>query len=79
LLETFGDGVTVRCAIDWDDDCLMLLTSETLTIDRYPVAGVDGGTYRRDNIRPACRTCNQRSGAFADWERRLVERSTNGV
>lgn len=73
LLETWGDGVTVMCAIDWDDDCAGLLTEETLTVDRYPVAGVDGGTYRRSNIRPACQSCNERSGAFAVWER-LVER-----
>lgn len=27
-------------------------------VDRYPLAGRDGGTYRRDNIVIACPTCN---------------------
>lgn len=26
--------------------------------DRYPVCGHDGGRYTRDNIVPACRSCN---------------------
>lgn len=42
--------------------CLALLCYETLTIDRM-VAGCHGGTYRRDNIRPACGPCNSETGA----------------
>jgi len=32
-----------------------------LTVDRI-VPGVLGGTYRRNNIRPACGTCNSETG-----------------
>lgn len=58
LLNEFGDGVTVACAFE----CGTLLTFETITVDRYPVAGCDGGRYTRDNIRPACGTCNSSHG-----------------
>jgi hypothetical protein len=54
LVETFGDGLTVACAFG----CGRRLTVDTVTVDRYPVAGVDGGTYARGNIRPACAMCN---------------------
>ena len=33
-----------------------------LTIDRI-IPGCDGGTYRRNNIRPACGSCNSSTGA----------------
>lgn len=29
-------------------------------IDRFPVCGHDGGTYKRDNIVPSCARCNKR-------------------
>lgn len=32
-----------------------------LTIDRI-IPGCQGGTYRRNNIRPACGTCNSETG-----------------
>lgn len=41
--------------------CGVLLTVETVTVDRI-VPGCQGGTYRRDNIRPACGTCNSSTG-----------------
>jgi hypothetical protein len=53
LLRTFGDGTSVPC--NW---CGKRLTRSRLEADRYPVAGKDGGTYRRENIVPACRKCN---------------------
>lgn len=28
-------------------------------VDRYPIAGKDGGSYRRDNIVIACERCNR--------------------
>lgn len=37
--------------------CGRLLIFETLTVDRI-IPGKKGGTYRRNNIRPACGTCN---------------------
>lgn len=58
LLETFGDGTTAPCSFE----CGEVLTWDTLTVDRYPIAGADGGTYKRDNIRPACRKCNVSDG-----------------
>lgn len=42
--------------------CGQLLTVDTVTVDRIR-PGCQGGTYRRDNIRPACGTCNSSTGA----------------
>jgi hypothetical protein len=58
LVDTFGDGATVGCAFG----CGAVLTVDTVTADRYPVPGCNGGTYRRGNIRPACGPCNSRHG-----------------
>lgn len=41
--------------------CGTLLTFETLTVDRI-IPGCRGGKYRRDNIRPACGPCNEKTG-----------------
>jgi hypothetical protein len=41
--------------------CGILLTIVTLTVDRI-IPGCKGGTYRRDNIRPACGPCNSETG-----------------
>lgn len=56
LLATFGDGRTCRCY-----RCDAELDESTISVDRI-VPGRDGGTYRRDNIRPACRGCNSSTG-----------------
>jgi hypothetical protein len=42
--------------------CGVLLTTETVTVDRIR-PGCQGGTYARTNIRPACGTCNSSTGA----------------
>lgn len=42
--------------------CGQLLTVDTVTVDRI-IPGCQGGTYRRNNIRPACLTCNSQTGA----------------
>lgn len=42
--------------------CGVLLTEDTLTVDRIK-PGCRGGTYARSNIRPACGTCNSSTGA----------------
>jgi hypothetical protein len=42
--------------------CGCLLTVETVTVDRI-IPGCYGGTYRRNNIRPACGPCNSSTGA----------------
>lgn len=41
--------------------CGRLLTEATVTVDRI-VPGCHGGTYRRNNIRPACALCNSETG-----------------
>lgn len=41
--------------------CGVLLTVDTVTVDRI-IPGCEGGTYRRNNIRPACGTCNSSTG-----------------
>lgn len=41
--------------------CGVLLTADTLTVDRI-LPGCRGGTYRRNNIRPACGPCNSATG-----------------
>ena len=38
LVAEFGDGVTVVCST-----CPAVLTVETVTADRYPLAGCEGG------------------------------------
>lgn len=41
--------------------CGALLTVDTVTVDRI-IPGARGGTYRRNNIRPACARCNSETG-----------------
>lgn len=41
--------------------CGRLLVFETLTVDRI-IPGCQGGTYRRNNIRPCCGPCNEKTG-----------------
>lgn len=61
LLDTFGDGVTAPCFVD---GCTAVLTFDTITVDRIQL-GVDGGSYRRGNIRPACGSHNASEGSKA--------------
>jgi hypothetical protein len=55
-----GNGVTVLCAFG----CGVELTVDTATLDRYPLSGHDRGTYRKDNVRAACGSCNSRHGSL---------------
>lgn len=57
LLDTYGDGQRCPC---WQ--CGATLTRSTITVDRI-IPQAQGGTYARDNIRPACLTCNCKRGA----------------
>lgn len=41
--------------------CGDLLTVDTVTADRIK-PGIEGGTYKRTNIRPACGHCNSQTG-----------------
>jgi 5-methylcytosine-specific restriction endonuclease McrA len=56
LLDTFGDGTWADCF-----HCGIVLDFGTLTVDRI-VPGILGGKYTRNNIRPACMTCNSLDG-----------------
>lgn len=53
--------------------CGCLLTLETMTVDRIK-PGCQGGTYRRDNIRPACSTCNEDTGRALGHARTRAQR-----
>lgn len=66
LLDTFGDGSKAKCS-----HCPEVLDSETLTVDRI-VPGIEGGTYRRDNIRPSCMKCASKQGGDMSCERRKL-------
>jgi hypothetical protein len=39
-----------------------MLTYKTITVDRYPKSGREGGRYVRGNIRAACSFCNSSDG-----------------
>lgn len=60
VLDRDGDGVSVACAFG----CGVLLTIEVITLDRFPITGRDGGTYRKDNVRAACGSCNSSDGSL---------------
>ena len=51
LLDTFGNGTIAFCGFH---GCGETLTFDTITVDRYPIPGCEGGRYVRGNIRPAC-------------------------
>lgn len=56
-----GTGFGIPACRCWR--CGKLLTADTVTIDRWPVPGIDGGKYTATNTRPACATCNPTTGA----------------
>ena len=49
--------------------CGFLLTILTVTVDRI-VPGCQGGTYRRNNIRPSCQPCASFTGGVLGASRR---------
>jgi hypothetical protein len=61
LLDTFGNGVRALCRLRLGPDCLGVVDMETLSVDRIR-PGLQGGTYRRGNIQPACQPCQTRQG-----------------
>lgn len=66
MLDEFGDGQFVVCRLCWAE----VLNFDTVTADRWPVAGVDGGRYVWGNIRPVSLGCNSRDGNRLREERR---------
>jgi hypothetical protein len=69
LLTEYGDGVTAECSLAVSSDCPGTVTFETMSVDRI-VPGIEGGTYARGNIRPACCPCNSLTGARLALARR---------
>lgn len=67
LLDTFGNGTIAFCGFH---GCGEVLTFDTITVDRFPIPGCEGGTYRRGNIRPACGHCNYADGARLGHKRK---------
>jgi hypothetical protein len=67
LLATFGDGERAQCYRF--EVCGTVVDDSTITVDRI-VPGCEGGTYRRDNIRPACAPCNSETGGALGAARR---------
>lgn len=68
LLDTFGDGIVAPCHF-----CRRMQTFETISPDRI-IPGCEGGTYRRDNIRPACQPCQSSTGGKLGAERAAAKR-----
>jgi hypothetical protein len=62
LLTVWGDGETCPCLF-----CGFPLTFATVEADRV-IPGALGGSYRRENVIPACRSCNARRGDKTVWE-----------
>lgn len=71
LLDTFGDGVTAPCSFE---GCETMVDFDTIQVDRHPIPGVDGGTYARGNIRPACFPHNYEHGLKLAAESRARNR-----
>jgi hypothetical protein len=70
LLEEFDPDLgpnRTRCHLfGLSDHCLGYVDALTLTVDRIE----PGGTYAHDNIRPACKPCQNLQGALITHERR---------
>lgn len=84
LLETFdvdlGEGVA-RCHLKISDRCHGIVDDTTLTVDRID----PGGTYRRENVQPACLPCQNKQGALithekrSSWFRFMEEAAQEGI
>ena len=61
MLARWGDGTTCPCT-----HCGEPLTERAVEADRI-IPGSLGGTYRRENIQPACRACNLARADNVDW------------
>lgn len=72
LLTEFGNGTTADCQLGVSPNCQGVVTLTTISVDRFPVPGCEGGTYRRGNIRPACAPCNTLDGALLGAARKVA-------
>jgi hypothetical protein len=59
MLRTWGNGITCLCV----HGCRTVLDFATVEADRI----IPGGPYRRDNVQPACRSCNLQRSDNAEW------------
>lgn len=50
-----------RCHLRLSAQCLRVVDETTLSVDRKEL----GGSYRRSNIQPACKPCQDRQGGLA--------------
>lgn len=73
LVEEFGDGEHVACFRQRSPHCLYVLDADTVSPDRI-VLGVNNGTYRRDNIQPACLPCQCHQGGEVGPARKTAQR-----
>jgi 5-methylcytosine-specific restriction endonuclease McrA len=58
MLRTWGNGVTCPCV-----HCNSVLSYETVEADRI----IPGASYRRENVQPACRSCNLDRSNKVEW------------
>lgn len=85
LLETFDPDLgpaKARCHLfGLSEHCLGTVDAQTLTVDRIE----PGGTYRHDNIRPACTPCQNKQGALItaaarhQWHALMEEARSLGI
>jgi|SRR3954470_16237167 5-methylcytosine-specific restriction endonuclease McrA len=61
MLTHYGNGHRCQCTY-----CPVTLTYDTVQADRI-VPGTQGGTYRRENVTPACGPCNRARSDNAEW------------
>lgn len=62
LLDEFGDGTTAECRLQVSEKCLGSVDFDTISVDRHPIPGCQGGKYVKGNIRPSCGPCNASDG-----------------
>lgn len=75
LLDTFGDGTLAPCSLKIHPECPGVVGLDTVTVDRFPIPGCEGGTYHHGNIRPACGKCNQLHGSQMGVTRQRQKRA----
>lgn len=85
LLQEFDPDLgpdRARCHLfGLSEHCLGTVDKHTLTVDRIE----PGGSYCRDNIRPACRPCQNTQGALItrerreQWRRLMDEATARGI
>ena len=68
VTDEYGDYVT--CQLELSPECEVVLSIDTLTVDRV-VPSIDGGTYQWDNCRLACAPCNSYQGGQLAAQRRM--------